>query len=61
MTTSPEPNESRMLQLVRRWRREAYEARPQTGEERRKQEAELLGRFGLKPMTGRPQNRRAAG
>jgi hypothetical protein len=56
MTTTPEPKESRMLQLVRRWRREAYEARPQTEEERRKQEAELLGRFGLKPRTERPED-----
>lgn len=60
MTTRPEPSQSRMLQLVRRWRKEAYEARPQTEAERRKQEAELLGRFGLKPRTERPQDRRTA-
>jgi len=48
MTTESSPRESHMLEQVRRWRREAYDAdRLRTPEERAKALAELLRRFGL--------------
>ncbi|MFH0980703.1 MAG: hypothetical protein V2A79_04100 [Planctomycetota bacterium] len=51
MTTEPTPpRESKMLEHVRRWRREAYEAdQPRSPEDRARHLDELLQRFGLAP------------
>lgn len=61
MTTNQEPRESRMLELVRRWRRESYEAEPKSEAERQKREDELLRRFNVKAAPEHPPKRRAAG
>lgn len=48
MMTKMTPTESRMLQQVRRWRREAYEAdQNRTDEQRATRLRELAGRLGL--------------
>ena len=48
MTTKPIPHESKMLEEVRRWRNEAFEAdQARSPEERASHLAELLRRFGL--------------
>ena len=50
MTTKPIQRESRMLEEVRRWRREAYEAdQVRSPEERRRMLDALLRQFGLTP------------
>ena len=59
MTTKPRRTESRMLDEVRRWRREVYEAdRDKTAEERAARVRELAERFGLPTAeTTRPDRR----
>jgi uncharacterized protein (DUF2336 family) len=48
MTTKPTSHESKMLEEVRRWRKEAFEAdQARSPEERVSHLAELLRRFGL--------------
>ena len=48
MTTNGEPTESKMLEQVRRWRREAYEAdQPTPKPDRRAKLHELAERYGL--------------
>jgi hypothetical protein len=59
MTTNLKRRESRMLELVRQWRKAAYEAEPQTPAERQARDEELIRKFGLKP--GPRDTRRAAG
>lgn len=50
MTTKPIQRESRMLEEVRRWRREAYEADQVRSPDERKQTLDaLLRQFGLTP------------
>jgi len=50
MTTKPIQCESRMLEEVRRWRREAYEAdQVRSPEDRRHMLDALLQQFGLTP------------
>ena len=50
MTTKPIQRESRMLEEVRRWRREAYEAdQVRSPEERSRMLDALLKQFGLTP------------
>ena len=62
MTTQPTPHESVMLEEVRRWRSEAFEAdRLRTPEQRERDRADLLARFGLKlPSEKAPSKPRAA-
>ena len=56
MTKPNDSNESRMLQRVRAWRTQAFEAR-QTGDasEQTRRTQELLRRFGLKLATAPPK------
>jgi len=55
MTTQPTPHESVMIEEVRRWRSEAFEAdRRRTPEQRERDRAELLRGFGLKPPSEKP-------
>ena len=53
MTRKTNQSESEMLQQVRRWRREAYEADRSRGEEERIHRVrELSGRYGLRVAEG---------
>jgi hypothetical protein len=57
MTTDPTPHESRILEKVRRWRREVYEAdRTNSPEQCAERVAELLRNLGLTLQP--PQRRR---
>ena len=48
MTKKMNPPESEMLQQVRRWRREAYQAeRARSQQERTRRQRELADRYGL--------------
>ncbi len=61
MTTQPMPHESTMIEEVRRWRSEAFEAdRLRTPEKRERDRAELLSRFGLKVQSETPPANRQA-
>ena len=58
MTTDPTPHDSRLLEKVRRWRREAYEEeRASSPEQYAKRLAELLRNLGLtlQPSRRRPR------
>ena len=63
MTTKPIPRESKMLEEVRRWRKEAFEAdRERTLEERAQRQNELIHRFGLSNTKTKPEpNRKRPG
>ena len=48
------PRESKMLELTRKWRREAFEAdQKRSPEERTRRTQELLGAFGLSPYVAK--------
>lgn len=49
--------ESRMLELVWRWRKAAYEAEPQTAAQRQARDAELIRKFVLERA---PRDKRSA-
>ena len=56
MTTKPNPHESKMLEEVRRWRKEAFEAdRERTPEERAQRQDELIHYFGLSNTKSKPE------
>ncbi len=59
MTNEPTHDESAMLEEVRRWRAEAFEAdRIRTPTQRERDRAELLKRFGLEaPRKDHPRDR----
>ena len=54
MTNKTNPPESDMLQQVRRWRREAYQAeRSRSQEERTRRDREMADRYGLRQSGAR--------
>jgi len=59
MTKNEKPRESSMLERVRRWRREAYEADQSAPDEARsKKLRELAQRYGLKVSIRQPRQQR---
>lgn len=58
MTSQSDPKESAMLAAVRKWRKDAYEARQQVDSRQQARETQdLLNRFGLK-LSDAPDDRR---